>query len=85
MAIYLGNFLVSKEPPHRPILLDFGLTKLLTNSMKQGLAKMFLASVEVGNLFTKIKNNEKIVSANILVDYRAPRIYLSHNMVLKVE
>ncbi|KAL8107002.1 uncharacterized protein LOC141670700 isoform X1 [Apium graveolens] len=41
-----GNFLVSKVPPHRPILLDFGLTKVLTSSMKQGLAKMFLASVE---------------------------------------
>ncbi|XP_027082011.2 uncharacterized protein [Coffea arabica] len=41
-----GNFLVSKEPPHRPILLDFGLTKSLSSSMKQALAKMFLASVE---------------------------------------
>lgn len=43
----LGNFLVSKEPPHRPILLDFGLTKSLSSSMKQALAKMFLASAEV--------------------------------------
>ena len=42
-----GNFLVSKEPPHRPILLDFGLTKKLSNSFKQALAKMFLASAEV--------------------------------------
>ncbi|XAR69621.1 Cadmium-transporting ATPase [Bertholletia excelsa] len=41
-----GNFLVSREPPHRPILLDFGLTKLLSSTMKQALAKMFLASAE---------------------------------------
>ncbi|CAA0814948.1 ABC1 family protein [Striga hermonthica] len=41
-----GNFLVSKAPPHRPILLDFGLTKGLSSSMKQALAKMFLASAE---------------------------------------
>lgn len=41
-----GNFLVSKEPPHRPILLDFGLTKLLSSSLKQALAKMFLAAAE---------------------------------------
>ncbi|XP_044472085.1 uncharacterized protein LOC123200774 isoform X2 [Mangifera indica] len=41
-----GNFLVSKEAPHRPILLDFGLTKKLSNSMKQAVAKMFLASAE---------------------------------------
>ncbi|KAL1212584.1 Protein ACTIVITY OF BC1 COMPLEX KINASE 8 [Cardamine amara subsp. amara] len=41
-----GNFLVSKEPPHRPILLDFGLTKKLSHSLKQALAKMFLASAE---------------------------------------
>uniref|UniRef100_A0A6M2ECR5 Uncharacterized protein n=1 Tax=Populus davidiana TaxID=266767 RepID=A0A6M2ECR5_9ROSI len=41
-----GNFLVSKEPPHRPILLDFGLTKRISSSMKQSLAKMFLASAE---------------------------------------
>ncbi|POO03893.1 Beta-lactamase, class-A [Trema orientale] len=41
-----GNFLVSKEPPHRPILLDFGLTKKLSNSFKQALAKMFFASAE---------------------------------------
>nr|GFD40594.1 hypothetical protein [Tanacetum cinerariifolium] len=27
-----GNFLVSREPPHHPILLDFGLTKLLSSS-----------------------------------------------------
>lgn len=43
----IGNFLVSKEPPHRPILLDFGLTKLLSSSLKQALAKMFLAAAEV--------------------------------------
>ncbi|KAL0312267.1 UNVERIFIED_CONTAM: hypothetical protein Sradi_5626000 [Sesamum radiatum] len=41
-----GNFLVSKAPPHRPILLDFGLTKKLSFPMKQALAKMFLASAE---------------------------------------
>lgn len=41
-----GNFLVSKEPPHRPILLDFGLTKSLSSSMRRALAKMFLASAE---------------------------------------
>ncbi|XP_050278530.1 uncharacterized protein LOC126720255 isoform X2 [Quercus robur] len=41
-----GNFLVSKEPPHRPILLDFGLTKKLSSPIKQALAKMFLASAE---------------------------------------
>ncbi|KAL6207718.1 hypothetical protein ACLB2K_018672 [Fragaria x ananassa] len=41
-----GNFLVSKEPPHHPILLDFGLTKKLSSSLKQALAKMFLASAE---------------------------------------
>ncbi|KAL1532327.1 hypothetical protein AAHA92_32351 [Salvia divinorum] len=41
-----GNFLVSKAPPHRPILLDFGLTKRLSSPLKQALAKMFLASAE---------------------------------------
>ncbi|XP_020578363.1 uncharacterized protein LOC110023342 [Phalaenopsis equestris] len=41
-----GNFLVSKEPPHSPVLLDFGLTKSLSSSMKQALAKMFLACAE---------------------------------------
>ncbi|KAL1315069.1 uncharacterized protein LOC107605175 [Arachis ipaensis] len=41
-----GNFLVSKEAPHRPILLDFGLTKKLSNTIKQALAKMFLAAAE---------------------------------------
>lgn len=41
-----GNFLISKEPPHRPILLDFGLTKKLPNTMKLALAKMFLAAAE---------------------------------------
>ncbi|KAG5098221.1 hypothetical protein JHK82_048075 [Glycine max] len=41
-----GNFLVSKESPHRPILLDFGLTKKLSSTIKQALAKMFLASAE---------------------------------------
>ena len=48
---YAGNFLVSKEPPHRPILLDFGLTKKLSTSIKQALAKMFLASAEVCKYF----------------------------------
>ncbi|KAI5082819.1 hypothetical protein GOP47_0002562 [Adiantum capillus-veneris] len=41
-----GNFLVSKTPPHQPILLDFGLTKDLSTTMKQGLAKMLLAAAE---------------------------------------
>ncbi|XP_024996181.1 uncharacterized protein LOC112529237 isoform X3 [Cynara cardunculus var. scolymus] len=41
-----GNFLVSREPPHHPILLDFGLTKLLSSSVKHALAKMFLAAAE---------------------------------------
>ncbi|XP_044507500.1 probable protein kinase UbiB isoform X1 [Mangifera indica] len=41
-----GNFLVSKEAPHRPILLDFGLTKKLSNSVKQALAKFLLACAE---------------------------------------
>lgn len=41
-----GNFLVRKDPPHQPILLDFGLTKSLSNSMKNSIAKMFLASAE---------------------------------------
>ncbi|KGN60332.2 uncharacterized protein LOC101216220 [Cucumis sativus] len=41
-----GNFLVSKEPPHCPILLDFGLTKKLPTTMKLALAKMFLAAAE---------------------------------------
>lgn len=36
--------------------------------MKQGLAKMFLASVEVGYLCAKIRSNEKNVSADILVE-----------------
>lgn len=46
----VGNFLVSKAPPHRPVLLDFGLTKRLSSSLKQALAKMFLASAEVSSL-----------------------------------
>lgn len=41
-----GNFLVSKEPPHKPILLDFGLTKRIPKSMRQALAKMFLSCAE---------------------------------------
>lgn len=41
-----GNFLVSKESPHKPILLDFGLTKLVSTPMKHALAKMFLAAAE---------------------------------------
>lgn len=44
-----GNFLVSKEPPHKPILLDFGLTKRISESMRQALAKMFLSCAEVCN------------------------------------
>ncbi|XP_074587630.1 protein ACTIVITY OF BC1 COMPLEX KINASE 8, chloroplastic-like [Curcuma longa] len=45
-----GNFLVSKEHPHRPILLDFGLTKSISSSMKQALAKMLLACAEVDHV-----------------------------------
>ncbi|XP_006656445.1 uncharacterized protein LOC102706948 [Oryza brachyantha] len=41
-----GNFLVSKEPPYKPILLDFGLTKRISPSMRQALAKMFLSCAE---------------------------------------
>ncbi|KAJ7520651.1 hypothetical protein O6H91_19G015400 [Diphasiastrum complanatum] len=41
-----GNFLVSKEAPFRPVLLDFGLTKALTSTTKQALAKMLLACAE---------------------------------------
>lgn len=44
-----GNFLVSKVPPFRPILLDFGLTKTLTFTKKQALAKMLLACAEVSS------------------------------------
>lgn len=44
----VGNFLVSKAPPHKPILLDFGLTKRISNTMRQALAKMFLSCAEVG-------------------------------------
>ncbi|KAH7365518.1 hypothetical protein KP509_18G032400 [Ceratopteris richardii] len=47
-----GNFLVSKSPPHQPILLDFGLTKDLSTTMKQGLAKMLLAAAEVSIFLT---------------------------------
>ena len=46
-----GNFLVSREPPHHPVLLDFGLTKKISSSMKQSLAKMFLATAEVCEIF----------------------------------
>ncbi|GAQ87218.1 ABC1 family protein [Klebsormidium nitens] len=42
-----GNFLVSKVPPHAPILLDFGLTKTLRPAMKVALAKQLLAAAEM--------------------------------------
>ncbi|KAK1435996.1 hypothetical protein QVD17_01770 [Tagetes erecta] len=45
-----GNFLVTKSHPHRPVLLDFGFTKLLSSSMKHTVAKMFLASAELDAL-----------------------------------
>ncbi|KAI3687292.1 hypothetical protein L1987_80986 [Smallanthus sonchifolius] len=45
-----GNFLVTKSRPHRPVLLDFGFTKLLSSSMKHTVAKMFLASAELDAL-----------------------------------
>eukprot|EP00850_Spirogloea_muscicola_P013679 SM000094S24696 [mRNA] locus=s94:204833:212175:- [translate_table: standard] len=41
-----GNFLVSNDPPHRPVLLDFGLTKKLSPHMKMALAKMLLSAAE---------------------------------------
>ncbi|KAK6158642.1 hypothetical protein DH2020_005956 [Rehmannia glutinosa] len=67
-----GNFLVSKAPPHRPILLDFGLTKGLSSSMKHALAKMFLASAEVRALplifWLLIETDTK----NIVRDQRIP-------------
>lgn len=47
VLFYVGNFLVGREPPHHPILLDFGLTKSISSSTKQALAKMFLACAEV--------------------------------------
>jgi aarF domain-containing kinase len=50
LLVYAGNFLVSKEPPFKPILLDFGLTKTLSFSKKQALAKMLLACAEVSGL-----------------------------------
>ena len=42
---------MSKEFPHRPVLLDFGLTKSLPIATKQALAKMLLASAEVSVFF----------------------------------
>lgn len=47
LSLLPGNFLVSKVPPFKPILLDFGLTKTLTFTKKQALAKMLLACAEV--------------------------------------
>lgn len=47
LVLSAGNFLISKRPPHRPILLDFGLTKKLPNTIKLAVAKMFLAAAEV--------------------------------------
>ena len=44
-----GNFLVSVEPPHRPVLLDFGLTKELRPHVQLALAKMLLAAAEVSS------------------------------------
>ncbi|KAK4783663.1 hypothetical protein SAY86_008037 [Trapa natans] len=41
-----GNFLVTKELPHRPVLLDFGLTKSMSFTTRQAFAKLFLASAE---------------------------------------
>ncbi len=55
--VYAGNFLVSKEPPFKPILLDFGLTKTLSFSKKQALAKMLLACAEVSGLIFLIFSN----------------------------
>lgn len=44
----LGNFVVRKKPPHHPI--DFGLTKMLSSSMKQALAKSSRGYVSKENL-----------------------------------
>ncbi|GJP49801.1 hypothetical protein CLOM_g8969 [Closterium sp. NIES-68] len=41
-----GNFLVSREAPHLPVLLDFGLTKAVDRPMRVALAKMLLAAAE---------------------------------------
>ncbi|XP_024537843.1 uncharacterized protein LOC9638949 [Selaginella moellendorffii] len=41
-----GNFLISTQPPFRPILLDFGLTKSISLPFRQSLAKMLLAAAE---------------------------------------
>ncbi|CAI5502554.1 unnamed protein product [Closterium sp. Naga37s-1] len=41
-----GNFLVSDEPPHLPVLLDFGLTKAVDHAKRVALAKMLLAAAE---------------------------------------
>ncbi|KAK6137184.1 hypothetical protein DH2020_029071 [Rehmannia glutinosa] len=65
----VGNFLVSKAPPHRPILLDFGLTKGLSSSMKHALAKMFLASAEIPT-FSSIPIVEDLALAFIMKDSR---------------
>ncbi|CAI7931140.1 unnamed protein product [Closterium sp. NIES-54] len=43
-----GNFLVSDQPPHLPVLLDFGLTKAVDHAKRVALAKMLLAAAEVG-------------------------------------
>jgi aarF domain-containing kinase len=48
--VYAGNLLVSKEPPFKPILLDFVLTKSLPFSKKQALAKMLLACAKASGL-----------------------------------
>ncbi|CAI5956856.1 unnamed protein product [Closterium sp. NIES-64] len=41
-----GNFLVSDEAPHLPVLLDFGLTKAVDHAKRVALAKMLLAAAE---------------------------------------
>ncbi|CAI7812059.1 unnamed protein product [Closterium sp. NIES-54] len=45
---HAGNFLVSDQPPHLPVLLDFGLTKAVDHAKRVALAKMLLAAAEVG-------------------------------------
>jgi aarF domain-containing kinase len=43
---------VSQEPPFKPVLLDFGLTKRLPFSKKQALVKMLLACSKVSGLIS---------------------------------
>ncbi|KAK6131984.1 hypothetical protein DH2020_034276 [Rehmannia glutinosa] len=69
----LLKFPCEQGSPHRPILLDFGLTKGLSSSMKHALAKMFLASAEVPvkiPTFSSIPIVEDLALAFIMKDSR---------------